>query len=58
LFVQVFGEGFGEAIGERLHDDGGIVVALVDELLRLLQFAMTGGDGEAADIVGRLCEAM
>ena len=46
-----FGKSFGEPVGERLHQDGGIVVVGAREALgdRLLLDA--GGDDEAADIV-------
>ena len=51
--VQPLGEGLGEAVGERLDQDRGIVVVRPLEALGDRDLLDAGGDDEAADIVGR-----
>ena len=46
------GEGFGEAVGERLDEDRGIIVIGPREALGDRLFLDAGRDDEAADIVG------
>ncbi len=50
-FMDQFGEGLGKAIGQRLHHDGVVVVALGLVGRRQLLDAVTGGDREATDPV-------
>ena len=50
--MHPFGEGFREAVGQCLHQDGGVVVVGVLEACGDFVLAEPGGDGEAADIVG------
>ena len=51
--VQPLGEGLGEAVGERLDQDRGIVVVRPLEALGDRHLLDAGGDDEAADVVGR-----
>ena len=46
--VQAFGKGFGQAVGQALEHDGGVIVQRVDERLFLLLHTQPGGDGEQA----------
>jgi hypothetical protein len=48
----VLGEGLGQAVGQGLEDDRGVVVVVGQEAVEVLLDAQTGGDGEAADPVG------
>jgi len=48
----VFGERFGEAVGQRLENDRGVVVVVGLEAGQVFLDAEAGGDGEAADPVG------
>ena len=50
--VQPLGESFRQPVGQGLHQDGGVVVIGALEALGDGVLAETGGDGEAADIVG------
>ena len=50
--VQCFGEGLGQAVGQRLEHDRRIVVMVGLELRFLFLGAQPGGDSEQADIVG------
>ena len=48
----MFGERFGEAVGQCLEDDRGIVVVVGLEAGQVFLDAEAGGDREAADPVG------
>jgi len=50
--VEPFGGSFGEAVGEGLDEDGGVVVVLVAEGLGILLDLVPGGDGEGSEVVG------
>ena len=50
--VQALGEGFGEAVAQRLEDDAAVVVGRGDARSDRLLLADAGGHGEAADVVG------
>ena len=50
--MQALGEGFGEAVGQRLDHDRRIVVVRALEALGDLVLADAGGDDEGADVVG------
>jgi len=47
--VQVFGEGLGQAVSQRLGHDGAVDVVLPFEFRHARIDADAGGDGEAAD---------
>ena len=49
--VQALGEGFGEAVGQRLEQDRVVVVVVGLEAGHVRLDADAGGDGEAADPV-------
>ena len=49
--VQALGKGFGQPVGQRLHQNGGIVVIGALEALGDHVFADAGGDGEGADVI-------
>ncbi len=50
--MHALGKGFGQAIGQRLAQDRGVVVIGVLEAVGDHVLADPGGDDEAADIVG------
>ena len=50
--MQAFGEGLGQAVGERLEHDRAVVVVLGEELRLLLLAAEARGHREEADVVG------
>src|SRR5437762_6592427 len=50
--MQAFRKSFGEAIGKRAQQDRAVIVLRRFEALEVLLFADTGGDREAADVVG------
>ena len=50
--MQALGEGLGEAVGQRLDHDRGVVVVGALEALGDVVLADAGGDGEAADVIG------
>ena len=50
--MQVGGERLGEAIGERLDQDGAVVVVLALEFGGQRVGADAGGDREGAEVVG------
>ena len=49
--VQIFGEGLGQTVGERLGHDGVVVVVVGLELLDQLIETVTGGHGESAEVI-------
>src|SRR5262249_52076880 len=51
--VQMLGKRLGEAVGQCLHHDGGVVVVGAFETLGNLVLTDSRGNGEAADIVGK-----
>ncbi len=51
VFVQAFGEGFGQAVGQGFEHDGVVVVVVGFEALHVFVDADAGGDGEGADVV-------
>ena len=51
--VHDFGEGLGEAVGEGLDEDRGVVVVLALEALGDEVLLESGGDDEGADVVRR-----
>ena len=50
--VHALGEGFRQAVGQRLEHDAAVVVGLVDVARQRLGLADAGRDGEGADVVG------
>ena len=50
--MHAFGKGFGQAVGQRAQQDGGIIVLGRLEALDVLLLADAGGDREAADVIG------
>ena len=50
--VQALGKRLGQAVGQGLEQDGGVVIMVGDELALLLLHAQAGGDGEQAEVVG------
>ena len=50
-FVQIFGEGLGQTIRQRLGHDGVVIVVVVFEFLDEFLEAMAAGDGEGADVI-------
>ena len=55
LFVQAFGEGFGETIGDRLCHDCVVVVVVGAEFVAELLQADSGGYRECSDVIGQTC---
>ena len=53
-FMQILGEGLGEAVGERLGHDGVVVVVVGLEFFDEFFEAVTGGDGEGAEVISVL----
>ena len=51
--MQALGKGFGQPVGQRLDHDRGIIVIGALEAVDHRLLADAGGDGEAADIIGK-----
>ena len=49
--MQPLGEGFGQTVGQRLDQNGGIIVVGALEALGDVVLADAGGDGEGADVI-------
>ena len=50
--MHALGKGFGQTVGQRAQQDGGVIVLVGLEALDVFFFAEAGGDGKAADIIG------
>ena len=53
--MHPFAEGFGQAVGQQLREDGVVVVALRAELFGQLLEPYAAREGEGPDIVGSAC---
>ena len=55
--MHALGKGFGEAIGQRLAQDRGVIVIGILETVGHHVFADAGGDDEGADVIGDASDA-